>query len=165
MAFIQAILGQKPFIRDYLLLGGKLRIRFRTLTVREIDTIYKQVLLEQERGLVTTMEDYVERLSRYRLYLQTIQVVAAPSFQHDLPDGYDQETNPHAEAFYKFEAPADPRETALPQIEDFMVTDVFRTEMIQRIAHNQMLRFNRLVAKLEALVDNSDFWQPTGEQS
>jgi hypothetical protein len=33
------------------------------------------------------------------------------------------------------------------------------------MVNNQCAMFNRLVAKLEALVDNSDFWQPTGAPS
>ncbi len=163
-SFLQSILGQKPYIRDYELLGGALTVRFRTLTVKEIDVIYHQVFLERERGTIQTIDDYWERINRYRLYLQTCQV-ATSTFRHDLPDGYSQETNPFAEAHWQFDPPEDPRETGLPIIETYFVEHVLNTEHLNRSVNNQCLRFNRLVARLEALMDNSDFWKPTGEQS
>lgn len=163
-SFLQSILGQKPYVREYSLLGGALTVRFRTLTVKEIDVIYHQVFLERERGTIQTIDDYWERINRYRLYLQTCQVASA-TFRHDLPDGYSQETNPFAEAHWQFDPPEDPRETGLPIIEGYFVEHVLSTEHLNRAVNNQCLRFNRLVAKLEALMDNSDFWKPTGEQS
>ncbi len=159
-AFLQSILGQKSFIKEYDLLGGALKVRFRTLNVREIDIIYRQVFLERERGVVQTIDDYWERTNRYRLYLQTCQLTSA-SFHHDLPDGYDAETSPHAEAHWKFDPPEDPRETGLPIIESYFVDCILTTEHLNRAINNQCLRFNRLVAKLEAMIDNSDFWRPT----
>jgi hypothetical protein len=164
MAFLQSVLGQKPFIKDYPLMGGQLHVRFRTLTTREIDLIYKQVLREKERGQIPSYEDHVERINRYRLYLQIIQVTG-PGLHKELPDGYDKESNPYAEAVYKFDPPADPRETALPQIEAYLADEILRTEVLHRMMQTQCARFNRLVSKMEAMVDNSDFWQPTEGQS
>lgn len=164
-AFLQAVLGQKPFIKQYELLGGALRVRFRTLATKEVDTIYRQVMLERQKGLVSTVEDYWEKINRYRLYLQTCHL-SSEHFQHDLPDGYDRETNPNAEGVWQFDpVEDDPRETGLPQIEQHFLRSVFTTEVIHRTINNQCSRFNRLVAKLEAMMDNSDFWRQTGEQS
>lgn len=162
--FIQSILGQKPFHKEYTLLGGSLRVTFRTLTTREVDTIYKQAFREREEGKQATTEDFWEVVNRYRLYLQLIRM-ESDAFLHDLPDGYDELTNPHATAFYKFDPPENPKETGLPMIADYMEADILRTESLQRIVNIACSRFNRLVAKLEGVVDNSDFWKPTEGQS
>jgi len=164
-AFLQSILGQKPFLKDYVLLGGAVRARFRTLTTPEIDTVFKQVLWERQQGMIATVEDYWEKINRYRLYLQLSRLEGKQpeGFLHDLPDGYTREANPGAVSFWKFECP--PEQTGLPLIENWLIANVLRTESLQRVINNQCSQFNRLVARLEALVDNSDFWSKTAEQS
>ena len=167
-AFLQSILGQKAFIKDYILMGGAVRVVFRTLPTTEIDIIYKQVHYEREKGLIPTVEDYWEKLNRYRVYLQTLKIEAGMNgpdgFSHDLPAGYTKETSPHAESHWNFEV-QDRRQTGLPLIETYFVTEVFKTEVFQRAVTHQCAKFNRLVARLEALIDNSDFWTKTEEPS
>ena len=145
-------------------MDGAVRMRFRTLTTKEIDTIYKQVFHERDLGIILTPEDYWERINRYRLYLQLTQLISS-AFHHDLPDGYDAQSNPHAEGFWEFDPPKNPQATGLPQIELFMNGELLRTETIQRVVNHQCGQFNRLVARLEALVDNSDFWKPIESRS
>jgi len=160
VAFLQAQLGQLPYVREYTLFDGALRIVFRTLTVGEIDLVYRQAYRELERGVLTTMPDFYERLGRLRLCLQLLKL-SAPSVQRDLPEGLSPETNPHARGFWQTAAP-EPGETQLPQIEAYLLADVLRTEPIFRVVNNACARFNRAVAKLEALADTPGFWQPTG---
>jgi hypothetical protein len=162
-SFLQSILGRRSFIKEYELLGGALKVRFRTLTTREIDTVYQQVDYERGRGEIVSREDYWERINRYRLYLQTCRL-ESNTFLEDLPDGYSEAANPRAEAYWRFAEPP-PGATGLPAIEEYFMTTIFPTEQLHRSVQATCGRFNRLVARLEALVDNSDFWKPTGSRS
>lgn len=164
-AFLQSVLGQKPFMKSYNLLGGELQVCFRTLTTRELDEIYAQTVSERQRGKVLYAEDQWEQVNRYRSYLQ-LAFVRSSAFEHDLPDGYSRETNPHAQAYWEFD-PDDlaGEPTALPLIEKHLLEHVLVTETFQRTVSRQLAAFNRLVAKLEGLVDNHDFWKRTGAQS
>lgn len=165
-AFIQSVLGQKPFLKEYEMLGGQLRVQFRTLTTREVDTIYKQVGYEWEKQPGWSRVDYWERINRYRLYLQTMALRSADGqIAHELPDGLNEEANPNAEAYWRLPAPEDVRATALPAIEDYFLAEVFRSETVNRTVNNMCAQFNRLVGKLEGVIDNSDFWSRTEEQS
>ena len=165
MGFLHSVLGQRTFANQYELFGGQVLVRFRTLTTKEMDVVYSQVFKEREAGIVTTVQDYWEKVNRYRLYLQLIYLAAKDgSFTYQLPQGYSEEVNPHAESYYEYE-PATPDGTFLPEIEDYILQNVLRTESIQRTVNTLCARFNRLLSKLEALVDNSDFWKATGEQS
>jgi hypothetical protein len=165
-AFLQSVIGQKPFIKDYELFGGAVRVRLRTLTTPELDEIYKQVLLEQEQRVIRTETDFYERINRYRLFLQLLQVeTRGPGgYLRDLPDGYTVETNPHAGGFWKFKR-EDVRQTGLPLIERWLLDNVLVTETLMRSVNMTCGRFNRLVAKMEALVNTPDFWSGTGRPS
>lgn len=164
MGFLHSVLGQKTFVHQYEIFGGNVVVRFRTLTTKEMDTIYRQVFSEREGGEITTIQDYWEKVNRYKLYLQLTYLTAVDgSFTHTLPDGYSAETNTHATECYKFK-PANPDHSYLPEIEEYVLGEVLRTETIQRSVNTICARFNRLVAKLEAMIDNSDFWNATEEQ-
>lgn len=163
-AYLQSILGSIPFMQDYTLLGGSLRVRFRTLTTRELDTIFKQAAYERETGLIHSQDDFFEVVNRYRLYLQLQQIDGGPGFLHDFPDGFTLQTNPGATAEWILPEPEDPRATALPAIAEHMLT-ILSTETLMRAMQNICSKFNRLVSKLEAMIEHSDFWKPTGEQS
>jgi hypothetical protein len=165
MGFLHSVLGQKTFINQYEMFGGKVLARFRTLTTKEMDVVYQQVFSEREAGIVTTIQDYWEKVNRYRLYLQLVYLAATDgSFTYQLPEGYSDKVNPHAASFYEFE-PTDPDGTFLPEIENYILEEVLRTESIQRTVNTLCARFNRLISKLEAMIDNSDFWEATEEQS
>lgn len=159
MSFLQSILGQKNYNKEYPLFGGVIKVIFRTLTTQEIDTVYKQVYRERVLGQLPTEPDFWERINRLRLYLQ-LQTIKSSEFLHDLPDGLSVETNPHATSHWKFDN-LPPEETVLPYIEAHILEAVLPTESLNRIVTQTCNRFNRLVAKMEALVDNSDFWQKT----
>jgi hypothetical protein len=56
-------------------------------------------------------------------------------------------------------------ETPLLLIEDYIFANVLKTEAMFRVVNTACNQFNRLVARLEAMADDSDFWRPTEEQS
>jgi len=159
------VLGQKTFTQQYDLFGGKVIVRFRTLTTKEMDVIYNFVFKQRETGVITTIQDYWEKVNRYRLYLQLTHLSATDgSFTHSLPDSYSRETNPYATEFWQFPA-YDPDVGYLEQIEEKILKEVLRTETIQRTISTYCARFNRLVSKLEVMIDSPDFWNETEQQS
>lgn len=167
MVFLHALLGQKPYIKEYELFGGHVLATFRTLTTSEIDVIYKQAWRDRETQKILTEIDHWERINRYRLFLQLSSLKSSGSdgFSYDLPDGLSKETNPNCEATWNIgENVLHPMDTPLPLIEEWLVQNVLRTEALFRVVNFQCSQFNRLVARLEALADNSDFWKQTEEQ-
>lgn len=170
LAFTQCFLGMRPFTKAYPILNGAAEVTFRTLTTREVDVVYKQAYKDKTDGKLPTDYDYWERLNRYRMFLQiqSFRASGPDGFFKDLPDGYSKETNPAGNGFWvQPEQAADIHadETALPVIETWMIEEVLKTEQLFRTVNTLCNGFNRLVSKMEAMVDNSDFWRPTGEQS
>lgn len=163
-AFLQAMLGQKPFVKTYTPFDSKICLTFRTLTTREVDKIYAQVLQESRAGQVPTPLDYWERINRYRLYLQLVRLELADGVI-DLPAGFTPATNPHADSHWELPQSDDKNYTGLTAVDEYINSDVLCTETLQRVAQNACAQFNRLVSKLEALMDHKDFWRKTEEQS
>ena len=167
ISFLHAILGQKCYTDEAELFGGSVVATFRALTTKEIDVVYKQAYRDREMGRAPTEMDFWERVNRYRLFLQLQGLrttTVEKGFVHDLPDGLSEEANPMATSFWKLNEPP-PNETVLPEIEAFIIKNVLKTEAIFRVVNAACNQFNRLVAKMEAMVDNSDFWKPTEVQS
>lgn len=176
IGFLQAILGQQVFSKRYALFGGNLRVTFRTLTIREIDTLYQETFRAQKAGIISTSADYYEYLNRQRLFLQLTALAATQTALHiKLPDGLTPETHPDANSYWidflkaenAYQEPDsnNPNSpTLLMQIQDYVLGKVIRTEQLQRTITHTCNKFNRLVARLEACVDNPDFWSETGPQ-
>ena len=161
LSFLHSVLGQKPFTKQYDMFGGQVVVRFRTLSTKEMDVIYRAVFKQREKGEIVTAQDYWEKVNRYRLYLQLSYLASTDgSFTHTLPDAYSEETNPHGTDYWEFSS-YDSEVGYLDNIEDKILTEVLRTETIQRSIANYCARFNRLVSKLEVMVDNPNFWKET----
>jgi hypothetical protein len=169
MSFLHALLGEKPWSKEIELFGGNVKVTFRTLTTQEIDVIYRQAYQDRRLGQINTDNDFWERINRFRLFLQLQSMRTQGDlngFSHDLPDGLSKETNPGAVGFWT--SPDDALtqdETTLPHIEKWITENVLRNEAIFRVVSQAANQFNRVAAKMEAMADNSDFWQPTEAQS
>lgn len=165
--FLQAVLGQKVFTKQFMLFGGNLRVTFRSLTVREIDALYVETFKAQKAGVIDNTTDYYEFLNRQRLYLQLTHISANQSALHiALPDGYTKETHPAAESYWddflqteNFQI--DSPNSLMLRVQDYVLSHVLKTEHLQRTINHACGRFNRMVAKLEASVDNENFWKET----
>jgi hypothetical protein len=171
IAFLHAVLGQKIFSKRYLLFGDNLRVTLRTLTIKEIDALYAETFKAQKAGLIVTAADYYEHLNRLRLYLQLIGLSSRQTATHiKLPEGLSPETHPeadlHWEEFLKKENCFKEDGTGLvQQIQDYILSKVLKTEHLHRTIGHTCNKFNRLVSKLEASVDNENFWNETEPQS
>lgn len=162
MAFLQSVLGQKPFVKEYDLYGGAVQVTFRTLSTQEADACWKQVNHDVLKRNLTSELDMHEKVQRYRTCMQTLRLTSR-EFDHEQPDGLTSVYNPNATAFWTFDPESIPEgETPLPLVEEYMFKHVFRTETVGRTVTVILQQFNRLVAKMEAMVDNADFWKATG---
>lgn len=163
--FLQSWLGQQPFVRTFPLFGGQLEVTFRNLTSRELDLIGAQVHREVARGDFSDLTDQFEAANRYRMMLQLLSVRHRGVLVHDLPDGFDQKRNPMAQAHWEFPDGVDPERQGLEMIADYMLSKVLTSESTHRTMQMQCQRFNRLVARLEAVVTSPDFSFATSEPS
>jgi hypothetical protein len=160
LEFLHAILGQRCYSKAYRVFGDAVTVTFRTLTAAELDAIYADAVHAAKQGSVKTPLDFQEKINRYRLALQ-IQAVRGNGLAHALPEGLSPKANPTANDFWEFEDGTEGT-NGLHLIEQHVVENVLKTETLFRVVTNHCNKFNRLVAKMEAMADNSDFWKPTG---
>lgn len=168
ISFLHCILGEKTYVQEMPLFNGTVTVAFRTLTTREVDVVYKQAYRDRQEGKLSNDLDYWEHINRYRMMLQLSAFKSTiPNGPHrDLPDGYSKSTNPLCTGTWVTEEKENEmsrEDTGLPQIEEWIIENVLKTETVFRMVNNTCNRFNRLVAKMEAMADNADFWKPTEE--
>lgn len=171
MAFLHTFLGGVPYVKEVKLFDGTVELTFRTLTVRELELVYRQAFRDKENGKFQGSElDYWTQLNRYRLVLQLQRYRhnAPGGFDHDLADGYSLEANPAAVGVWvtpETEAGIKAGDTGLPAIDEYVTEKVLKTEAVFAVVNKACADFNRLAAKMEAMADNSDFWKPTAQPS
>lgn len=170
MSFLHTLLGRQCWVKEVPLLGGNITVTFRTITVRELDVIYAQAYRDRQKNPDLEEVDFWEKVNRYRLFLQIVQFRSdGPNgFLQDMPDGLSKASNEEASAWWwkdEDDALLTDGETPLPDVERWIIGNILKTEAIFRIVNNACNNFNRMVAKLEAMADNSDFWKPTEGQS
>lgn len=160
-AWTQHLLGETPFRQEMKLLNGALIVEFREPTVGEMDLVFYQTYCDMINKKLVSELDFWERVSRYRMYVQLLRVETAkqPGIRHVFPDGLTPESNPSAAKCWNLEPV--PGETMLPTLEKELCRSVLKTESMFRLIHHANNRFNRLVAKLEALTNNPNFSMPT----
>lgn len=159
--FIQAQLGQVPFQKSYEFFAGNGSVTFRTLTIGELDLIYQTARDKALSKELITEQDYMEEINRMRLSLQLNKIELGDTV-HELPDGLNKKTTPTASKVWSEDPDADDQ---LNLAENFINTEICRTESLQRIFRQLCGQFNRLISKMEAMVDSPDFWSPTGDHS
>jgi hypothetical protein len=168
LSFLQSVLGAKPYSKNYSVFGGHLQLKFRTLTIKEIDKLYADTFTAQQEGKISTASDYYEYLNRLRMNVQLVSIKGKKvPLHHSLPTGMDKTTNAqadsHWEDFLKEKGSYKEGEGLALQIQDYVMENVLNTEQLLRIVSFECQKFNRLAAKLEARVDDSDFWKETGQ--
>ena len=161
--FVTALLAGKPFQKQYDLLDGKLLVTFRTLRPREIDACYEQIVHDTNVGKIKFQGDIIEMVNRYRFYLQLVEIKTktVAGFMHEFPEGFTPKTNKKATTFWELPEDLPEGSLGLDVIETYMINEVFETESLHRMVSAVCRDFNRLVAQLEAMVDNENFWKPT----
>jgi hypothetical protein len=170
LAFLHSILGGASFTKRFSMFGDNLRVTFRTLTIKEVDKLYEETYTAQKSGVISTTSDYYEHLNRLRLHLQLVSVEGkSVALHHKLPMSLSAATNKLEtetwETFLKEKNIFDEEQGLVSQMQGYILDNVLTTEQLLRTVTHECQKFNRLAAKLEARVDDSDFWKETDQPS
>lgn len=145
--FIQSILGQISFRKSYTLLGDRIKVEFRTLTSEESDMTFTQVAYDVGKGDILEENSYFRTLADYRMCLGLASYTTTNGKQV-LPG------NVHEWQTDKVEG----KNTKLIHIVPWLYDNVLTGDSIRRAIAASFFRFQRLVERLEAHVDDPNFW-------
>jgi hypothetical protein len=154
--FLVTILGGSRFTRNFELLGGKLVLQFRSMLADENFDVQRQLLLDQNDGLILSEAEWFLRMFEYRMACSLAAVYDA--------NGKPLVIVPQLSDF-KLElksAPDKPNQTALPIAREFVHTKALAHEVTRRLAASQLRKFQRLVEAMEAMALEPSFWNGIG---
>lgn len=80
--FFKAFLSDVPFMVEEILLGGAMKIKFKSLTTEENMDIFDQLRAEQVAGTMTNDANYTTQLASYRLALSLKSINDLPFEGH-----------------------------------------------------------------------------------
>lgn len=146
--FLQSILGQVRFEKEYQLFGGKMKVVFRTLSTAESDLVYRQMAIDMKNGKVDSGADYWFYLMTYRLACGLAKIDTEKTGPIVVPEIKE----------FNGAKPSD-NDTVLPVIARHILDFAVPLESTRRVLINQFARFQRTVEHLEARMDDSDFWK------
>jgi hypothetical protein len=148
--FLMSILGGTRFYKDVHLFGDRVTVQYRTLLTEEADIALQQTAYDFRDGKVPDQGEFYRVFTNYRLAM-SIEKISTPSAMNLVPVIADIE----------WDAPAigEDAQTALPVLETWLHDNVLSSESMRRVVGMEHQRFQRLVEKLEARVDDSDFWK------
>lgn len=87
--FFKAMLTDSSFELAFPLLGGKLSVTFRALTVDENMMVFDQLKNDQSAGLITSDNNYLTSLTCYRLALAIKEINGVAIKDADIRDATD----------------------------------------------------------------------------
>jgi hypothetical protein len=66
-AFFKAFLMDEPYMEEFQLFRGKLKVVFRTLSLDENDQVFRQIKFDQNNGIAASDDSYFVKIVEYRL--------------------------------------------------------------------------------------------------
>jgi hypothetical protein len=152
-AFLASVLGGKRYFKDADLFDGSVVARFQTLTTDEADLALAQCAYDYRDRKVTDQGEFFRVLSNYRMCLGLNRIHTQGSVT--LVPPLDEIT---------WDEPGEGQDpqTVLPVLLEYVNANVLQHETMRRVVGMSYQRFQRAVEKMEANVDNSDFWKVTG---
>jgi hypothetical protein len=151
-AFVAITLGGERFKKSYELLGGKYVVKFRSLLAEENTLIHHQLLIDQKDGQFLSDTEWFLRMFEYRLALSVESVVVSNKQRAQVPE---------LSAVAGLELPNntdDKTKTAIVRMREYVVADVFSSEVTRRLVGAQFREFQRLCEALEAMALEPSFW-------
>jgi hypothetical protein len=143
--FLATLLGGARFRRRYELFGGRVVVTFRSVLAEENKLIYRQLVLDQNAGTVSTEAEWFVQLMDYRLAcaLDTItdkngKVIASVP-ELDMSIGSKEKT------------------PLVDQL-DMINKNVLAQEATRRLVGTHLRQFQRLIEALEAMALEPSFW-------
>jgi len=162
--YVAAWLGGLEFVKSYSVLGGAAKITFRNLTLSESDLCYEQAVLDRDRGLLPSPNDFWDTVLEYRVALSIIELKSAsgagtpfdlPQSIEDWEDALERAGISTDKETYTLEG-RKRTETAIAGIHKFVTENVLPRESMFRVVWNKFQDFGRLVAKLDTLATVSE---------
>ena len=144
--FLVSVLGNKRFYKTYDLFGGRMVVRFRSVTADENAQIYRQIALDQQNGVIETRGEWVVKLLDYRMACALAQVTDR--------DGKILHAFPELPG-----APTGKDQTNILSQYDLLAQTVLAQEATRRLLCLHLRDFCRLTEALEAMALDSNFWK------
>lgn len=158
-AWLVAQEGGLRFSKEYSLLGGRVKVRFRSLTAREADAAWRQVAVDAHRdareGTADTEGGYWRNMMSYRL------VMGLEKFTTEKTGPVDNPTMDEWDIDRELYPPPNTKAYALL---DAVTDAVLSTESLRRQVGAVFHRFQLLVERLEAHADDPNFWPAIGRR-
>lgn len=152
-AYLATVLGGTRFRKEIRLLGGRLVVGFRTLTVEEADLAYRQTVIDGQ-ALVSTLpsgEELWGNLISYRLAMGIEYVESAARGRTEIAPIDETEVD----------APTPPN-TRLRPFFNAVVRAVLPTDQLRRIVGDAYHLFMHQVEKMDAMAVDPNFWEAIG---
>lgn len=152
--FVAGILAQTRFRKEVELLGGRVKVTFRTLNSSEAEVLYSEMRRLVRDGEVFGDAEYFMTLQGFRLTLGVEKVVIDDEVRGEVPE-YDRFEAEPAEA---------ERKSKLKLMQEYLWKTVIPQEPLRRVVAQQHRYFQRLTEALEAQTSVPDFWTGIGSQ-
>jgi len=152
--FLVTILGGARFTRRFELMGGKIVLEFRSMLADENFDVQRQLLLDQNDGLILSEAEWFLRLFEYRMACSLAAVYDA--------NGKPLVIVPQLSDFKIELNPDKPNQTALPAAREFVHSKALSHEVTRRLAATHLRKFQRLVEAMEAMALEPSFWNGIG---
>jgi hypothetical protein len=160
LLFLQCLLGDTLFKKEYTAFGGNVRFAFRTLRTAELDLIYQEAFDLKSKNIIQTAEDFYQHVFSTRVYVQLLSVTSTFGIRHGLPDGLLRRICPEATSTWDELCPEnEAKESLFTRITGYINSKVLRTEPIMSAAKTFCEDFNKLVVTLELNKNNDPFWK------
>ena len=150
--FMASVLGEARFYKKIEFFGGSVYVQYRTLTTREADLALTQCSYDYRDGKIDNQADFFRQHADYRLCM-SIDKIFIQERVHAVPPVDEVEWDDP-------KVPNKPQ-TALTSLLEYVNTEILKNESIRRVVGQTHYKFQRLVEKMEANVNNSDFWSET----
>lgn len=143
--FLATLLGGTRFKKNYELFGGRVVVTFRSVLAEENKLIYRQLVQDQQSGVVNTEAEWFVQLMDYRLAcaLDTIAdnngKIVASIPELDMNAGTKTRT-------------------ALVDQLDLINKNVLAQEATRRLVGLHLRQFQRLIEAIEAMALEPSFW-------
>jgi hypothetical protein len=153
--FMASLLGTNRFTKTYDIMGGNMKVSFRSLLSKEVDLVFKQLNCDATNGVITGDGDFFLRMEQYRTLCSvsriadasnTPQIEIAPLFELDWPgDDSGKVEN-----------------TRLKDLADWFNEEI-SNESLRRVLYQHYREFQRLVEAMEAQTAEPNFWKGIGQ--
>jgi hypothetical protein len=146
--FTAAFIGGNRFVKTYKLLNGALLVTFRGLTTKETNLIIHQLFLDGKSGAVSSPMEVFRKAQEYQLAV-SLQAIHSNDNAIDLP------------TIDKHELDQDEHSTGLPEILDYVYSEVVTQESLRKVLLGLYAKFDNTLSKLEVMSEQEGFWMAT----